>query len=122
MLYGVSLLQFMEKAPDRKAHEHVKLHLGCKYALDLELDEPGFDHTTLVNFRQRGVQAGGQRIGFDALALIRWLRHQPARIRDHDQALLLERVFLEQYELSYDTLAVRKLKNRRGQDARRLPR
>ena len=53
LVLGVSLLQFMEKVPDRKALEHVKLHLGWKYALDLELDEKGFHHTTLVNFRQR---------------------------------------------------------------------
>ena len=169
--------------------------------MDLELDEKGFHHTTLVNFRQRLVQAGAQRIGFDAiidalgeaglvrkggrqrldsthvfgcvakmsrlecmrqtirllleqvricrlehslgpyreyrerycesqlpwhrlskeslaskaekagrdvLTLIRWLRQQPAKIRDHDRALLIERVFLEQYELSSDSLTVGK--------------
>ena len=64
---GVSLLQFMEKVPDRKAVENVKLHLGWKYALDLELDEEGFDHTTLVNFRQRLVEGEAVRIGFDAI-------------------------------------------------------
>jgi hypothetical protein len=33
ILAGVTLLQFMEKAPDRKAGENVRLHLGWKHAL-----------------------------------------------------------------------------------------
>ena len=188
---GVTLLQFMEKAPDRKAEENVKLHLGWKYALDVEIDYEGFDHSSLGNFRDRLVEGGADRIGLDALlnglreaglmrknrkqrmdsthvlgavakmsrlevmretirlflvhvkrvgyegrmcnweqmqegylgseiawhrlskdglkekyrqagldalGLICWLRLQASEIRDHDKALLLERVFFEQYE------------------------
>ena len=51
LLLGVSLLQFMEKVPDRKAAEHVRLHLGWKYALELELGDEGFDHSRLSRFR-----------------------------------------------------------------------
>ena len=64
---GVTLLQFMEKVPDRKAVENVKLHLGWKYGLDLEIGDKGFHHTSLVNFRGRLLEGGAERIGFDAL-------------------------------------------------------
>lgn len=190
---AVTLLQFMEKVPDRQAAENVRLHLGWKYALDLEIDDGGFHYSSLCNFRGRLVEGEAERIGFDAildalreaglvrkrsrqrldsthvlgnvarmsrlecvretirlfveqvkrcaldetlpqygqyaerycesqvqwhrlskatlaekaeqaghdaLLLIQWLRQQPAVIRDHDKALLLERVFIEQYDLS----------------------
>jgi transposase len=192
LMTAVSLLQFMEKAPDRKAEEYVRLHLGWKYALDLELGYEGFDHSSLGKFRDRLLEGGAERIGFDALlvglrqaglvkkhsrqrldsthvlgavarmsrlemvretirlflehvqrvgaqqrlpgwaqwheryidseipwhrlsveslaekfqqagddalALIRWLRQESAAVWDHERAVLLERVFLEQYEL-----------------------
>jgi hypothetical protein len=41
----------------------------------------------------------GQQAGYDALCLIKWLRTQKGEVRDTEKALLLERVFLEQYEL-----------------------
>jgi len=53
LLCGVTLLQFMEKASDRRAAEHVAYHLGWKYALDLELPYEGFHPTVLVYFRDR---------------------------------------------------------------------
>jgi len=197
---GVTLLQFMEKVPDRKATENVRLHLGWKYALDMELDEGSFHYSTLCNFRERLLDGGGERIGFDAifdalqeaglvrkrsrqrldsthvlgnvakmsrlecvretirlfieqvkryglaaslpdypvyverycesqvqwhrlskqtlaekaeqaghdgLKLICWLRQQPVLIRDHDKAVLLERVFLEQYKPDSSSMALR---------------
>lgn len=67
LLLGVTLLQFMEKAPDRKAAECVRLHLGWKYALELEIGDPGFDHSRLSRFRDRLLEDGSERIGFDAL-------------------------------------------------------
>jgi len=189
---GVTLLQFMEKIPDRKAAEMVKFHLGWKYALDLEMCDKGFHPTSLVKFRNRlvegdagrvafdallsglhraglvrrggkqrldsthvlgavakmsrlevvretirvflefvracgwagrlpdwerlealyldsqiawhrmskeGLKAKARQAGADALELIRWLRLQPSGLRDSDKAVLLERVFLEQYEM-----------------------
>jgi transposase len=191
LMLAVGLLQFMESVPDRKAEEHVRLHLGWKYALDVELGYEGFDHSSLGKFRDRLLAGQAERIGFDALldalreaglvkkrsrqrldsthvlgavakmsrlevvretlrlflehvqrvgahvrlagwaqwqeryldselpwhrlsveslaekfqqagedalALIRWLRQQTAEVWDHEQAVLLERVFLEQYE------------------------
>jgi transposase len=200
LMTAVSLLQFMEKVPDRKAEEYVRLHLGWKYALDLELGYEGFDHSSLGKFRDRLLDGDAERIGFDALlaglreaglvkkrsrqrldsthvlgavarmsrlemvretirlflehvqrvgaqerlagwaqwheryidseipwhrlsmeslvekfqqagedalALIRWLRQEAAPVWADDRAMLLERVFLEQYELGEGTPARR---------------
>ena len=189
---GVTLLQFMAKLPDRQAVDMVKFHLGWKYALDLEMGYEGFHATSLVKFRNRLLDGGAERVGFDALlsalssaglvrrggkqrldsthvlgavakmsrlemvretirlflehikhndatghlpgwesfealyldsqiawhrmsheglrekyrqagrdalALIKWARLQPSWLRDSDKAVLLERVFLEQYEM-----------------------
>jgi len=46
MVLGVSLLQFMERLPDRQALEHLKYHVGWKYALGQELGERVFDPTS----------------------------------------------------------------------------
>ncbi len=67
MLAGVTLLQFMEKVPDRAAAEHVVFHLGWKYALDLELTDCGFHPTVLVYFRDRLEEKGAERVIFDCV-------------------------------------------------------
>lgn len=67
LLCGVTLLQFMEKAADRGASEHVVYHLGWKYALDLELDYEGFHPTVLVYFRDRLEHKGAERVIFDGV-------------------------------------------------------
>lgn len=67
LLCGVTLLQFMEKAADRKASEQVVYHLGWKYALDLELDYPGFHPTVLVYFRDRLEHKQAERVLFDGI-------------------------------------------------------
>jgi transposase len=67
LVLGVTLLQFMEKAPDRQALERLRWHLGWKQALGLTVDYAGFHPTTLVSFRQRLLEHQGNRIAFDAL-------------------------------------------------------
>lgn len=67
LVAGVTLLQFMEKAPDRQALERLRLHLGWKHALGLAVDERGFHPTTLVYFRQRLLEHQQGRVAFDAL-------------------------------------------------------
>jgi len=67
IMAGVTLLQFMEKMPDARAAECARLHLGWKYALDLELGYEGFHPTSLVKFRGRLLDGGVERVGFDAL-------------------------------------------------------
>jgi len=201
LMTAVSVLQFMDKVPDRQAEEYVRLHLGWKYALDLELGYEGFDHSSLGKFRDRLLDGDAERIGFDALleglreaglvkkrsrqrldsthvlgavarmsrlevvretirlflehverigaqerlggwaqwqeryidsdipwhrlsveslaekfqqagddalVLIQWLRQQAAAVWDHERAVLLERVFVEQYELAEGTPTRRK--------------
>ena len=64
---GVTLLQFMEKAPDRQAVERLRMHLGWKHALGLAVNDAGFHATSLVYFRQRLLEHQQNRIAFDAL-------------------------------------------------------
>jgi len=67
LVAGVTLLQFMEKAPDRQAVERLRMNLGWKHALGLAVDYAGFHATTLVNFRQRLLAHQHNRLVFDAL-------------------------------------------------------
>jgi len=67
LVAGVTLLQFMEKAPDRQALERLRLHLGWKHALGLAVNYAGFHPTSLVYFRQRLLEHQQNRIVFDAL-------------------------------------------------------
>ena len=43
----VTLLQFREDLPDRRAAEAVRGRIDWKYLLGLELADPGFDHSVL---------------------------------------------------------------------------
>ena len=67
LVAGVTLLQFMEKAPDRRAVEQVRFHLGWKHALDLPVDYAGFHATSLVYFRRRVLENDESRCVFDAI-------------------------------------------------------
>ena len=67
IMAGVTLLQFMEAVPDRKAIEHVRLHLGWKHALNLKINYEGFHSTSLVIFRDRLVNHKDGRLIFDAI-------------------------------------------------------
>jgi len=67
MLAGVTLLQFMEKVPDRVAARHGVYHMGWKYALDLALTDGGFHPTVLVYFRDRLEEKESGRVVFDGV-------------------------------------------------------
>src|SRR5438270_7696565 len=56
----VTVLQFVEGLPDRQAADAVGSRLDWKYALSLELADPGFDHTVLSEFRTRLVASGAE--------------------------------------------------------------
>ncbi|OIJ95376.1 IS1182 family transposase [Streptomyces colonosanans] len=59
----VSVLQFTEGLPDRQAALAVRARIDWKYALGLELTDPGFDFSVLSEFRARLVEAdAGQQI------------------------------------------------------------
>jgi transposase len=52
----VSVLQFAENLTDRQAAQAVACRIDWKYALGLELDDPGFDYSVLCEFRERMAQ------------------------------------------------------------------
>jgi hypothetical protein len=49
----VSVLQYAEDLTDRQAARAVACRIDWKYALGMELTEPGFDHSVLSEFRDR---------------------------------------------------------------------
>lgn len=55
-LATVSVLQFLLSLSDRAAAEAVRCRIDFKYALCLELDDPGFHHSVLSDFRERLIQ------------------------------------------------------------------
>jgi transposase len=52
-LATVCVLQFLLNLSDRQAAEAVRCRIDFKYALALELDDPGFHHSVLTDFRER---------------------------------------------------------------------
>jgi len=63
----VTVLQRAEKLTDRAAAEEVRTRLDWKYLLGLSLDDPGFDHTVLAEFRGKVAGAGLEQVALDAL-------------------------------------------------------
>jgi transposase len=57
-LATVSVLQFVLGLSDRGAAEAVRCRIDFKYALGLELDDPGFHHSVLGDFRDRLLEDG----------------------------------------------------------------
>ena len=49
----VCIMQFAENLSDRQAADAVRARIDWKYALSLALDDEGFDHSVLCEFRQR---------------------------------------------------------------------
>jgi transposase len=65
LLALVTILQVMEKLPDRVAAGYVVTRLDWKYALHLPLGYLGFHFTDLHAFRQRLLEHGQERLVFD---------------------------------------------------------
>jgi len=63
----VTVLQRAENLTDRLAAEAVRARIDWKYVLGLPLDDPGFDHTVLAEFRGRVAGAGLEQVVLDAL-------------------------------------------------------
>jgi len=63
----VTVLQRAESLPDRQAAEAARTRIDWQYLLGLPLDDPGFDHTVLVEFRTRVADAGLEQVALDAL-------------------------------------------------------
>jgi transposase len=67
LLAMVTVLQKAENLTDRQAADAVRTNLAWKYALGLELADPGFDHTVLSEFRARVVEHGLEEKALDLL-------------------------------------------------------
>src|SRR3990172_8231140 len=67
LLLGVSLLQSLERAPDRQAAERVKYHIGWKFGLNEELKSEEFHPTALVRFRERLMAPEQGRLAFEVV-------------------------------------------------------
>jgi transposase len=63
----VCVMQFLEGLSDRQAANAVRGRLDWKYLLGLEPSRPGFDHTVLVEFRQRLLSEKRDLLVFDLL-------------------------------------------------------
>jgi transposase len=66
-LMMVTVLQFAEDLTDRQAAAAVRERITWKYALGLELEDPGFDPTVLSEFRARLVDGGLADLALQAL-------------------------------------------------------
>ncbi len=56
----VTVMQYMEGLSDRQAAEAVRERISWKYALSLELTDPGFDFSLLSEFRARLLAGGAE--------------------------------------------------------------
>src|SRR5260221_1469766 len=63
----VTVLQRAEDLADRQAAEAVRTRIDWQYLLGLPLDDPGFDHTVLAEFRARVADGGLEVVVLDAL-------------------------------------------------------
>jgi len=63
----VTIMQFAEGLSDRQAADAVRGRIDFKYALGLELTDPGFDHTVLSEFRARLVAGNAEQLLLDAM-------------------------------------------------------
>src|SRR5437588_7112794 len=63
----VLILQYVEGLTDRQAAECVRGRIDWKYALGLELSDPGFDASVLTEFRERLVAGQAETLLLDVL-------------------------------------------------------
>jgi transposase len=67
VLMLVTILQFAEHLTDRQAVQAVAGRIDWKYALGLDLGDPGFDNSVLSEFRARLVEHELSRLCFDKI-------------------------------------------------------
>src|SRR3954469_14783025 len=63
----VTVMQFAEGLADRQAADAVRSRIDWKYALGLELTDPGFDFSVLCEFRARLLDGGAARLLLEAM-------------------------------------------------------
>jgi len=70
ILSGVLLLQFRDDVSDEEALQRLQFDLRWQVALNLPTDYPGFDPTSLGNFRERLAEHGKERYAFDRFVAV----------------------------------------------------
>jgi transposase len=87
----ITVVQFMEGLPDRQAADAVRGRIDLKYALGLELSDPGFDFTILSDFRKRLVEGGAEQVLLDAMLAVfkeqGWLKQRQRQRTDSTHVL-----------------------------------
>ena len=63
----VTVLQFLENLSDRQAADAVRARIDWKYALGLELTDPGFHFSVLTEFRARLVAGNAEQLLLDRM-------------------------------------------------------
>src|SRR5215218_2289859 len=63
----VTVLQFLESLSDRQAADAVRARIDWKYALGLDLTDPGFHFSVLAEFRARLVAGGAEHLLLDRM-------------------------------------------------------
>ena len=66
----VTIMQFAENLSDRQAAEAVRARMDWKYALSLELTDPGFHYSVLSEFRARLVESEKSQMLLDRILMI----------------------------------------------------
>jgi transposase len=87
----ITVVQFIEGLPDRQAADAVRGRIDLKYALGLELTDPGFDFTILSDFRQRLIEGGAEQVLLDAMLAVckeqGWLKPRQRQRTDSTHVL-----------------------------------
>src|SRR2546421_3942232 len=87
----ITVVQFIEGLPDRQAADAVRGRIDLKYALGLELIDPGFDFSILSDFRARLVQGGAEQVLLDAMLTLfkerGWLKERQQQRTDSTHIL-----------------------------------
>ncbi len=63
----VTIFQFLEQLSDRQAADAVRTRIDWKYALGLDLTDPGFHFSVLTEFRARLVAGQAEHLLFDGM-------------------------------------------------------
>jgi transposase len=103
----VSVFQFVEGLTDRQAADAVRSRLDWKYALSLDLTDPGFDHTVLSEFRTRLIQGEAEQRLLDVVLVHAqgqgWLKERGRQRTDSTHVLAASRM-LRRLEVVGETL------------------
>jgi transposase len=87
----ITVVQFIEGLPDRQAADAVRGRIDLKYALGLELTDPGFDFTILTDFRKRLLEGGAEQVLLDAMLAVfkeqGWLKSRQRQRTDSTHVL-----------------------------------